>query len=401
MKAFFSAVLALAVCVPTLRAQGPEADYANIYAEILEADALKDKGDWHAAHAKYAEARTALKNLHTDNPDFSTKAVKYRLNYLAERLVETSGPPTNSVSGAESSAAGTLTQSSEPVEMKMKWEVGKRYEQRMEMTQASAVTIPGSPQAVQQETKQTQDYAVTVQKERDGGGRELEMEVLGMKLTTKAAGNTVLAFDSTKSDDAGNPAAPMLRKMVGMRLKLLTDGSGKIESVEGLQEAMDRITSGASAMEKGMIQGMMSEDNIKEMYSAALGLPDKTVKPGDSWPLKIEVALGPLGTLVMNSQYTFKGWDQHNDHKCALLEFTGTLSAADTGAAANPMSIEGGKTSGKIWFDPALGMEIDRLTQESMTVKVTAQGQKVTTKVNAKSENKLVKITDAKEVSAQ
>jgi hypothetical protein len=401
MKAFFAAMLALAVCVPSLRAQGPEADYANIYAEIVQADALKDKGNWHAAHAKYAEARTALKNLRTDNPDFNAKAVKYRLNYLAERLAETAGPPAKTASEGENSAAGTPTQSSEPVEMKLKWEVGKRYEQRMEMTQASAVTLPGSAKPVQQETKQTQDYAVTVQKERDGGGRELEVEVLGMKLTTKAAGNTVLDFDSAKSNDAGNPAAPMLRKMVGMRLKLLTDGSGKIESVEGLQEAVDRITGGASAMEKGMIQGMMSEDNIKEMYSAALGLPDKPVKPGDSWPLKIEVALGPLGAVVMNSQYTFKGLDQHNAHKCALLEFTGTLSAADTGAADNPMSIQGGKTSGKIWFDPALGMEIDRLAQESMTVKINAQGHALTTKVNAQSENKLVKITDAKEASAQ
>ena len=56
------------------------------------------------------------------------------------------------------------------------------------------------------------------------------------------------------------------------------------------------------------------------------------------------------------------------------------------------MAIDGGKTSGKIWFDPALGMVVDSVAEEAMTVKVTAQGHSLTTKVNAKVRNKLIKI---------
>ena len=155
--------------------------------------------------------------------------------------------------------------------MKLKWELGKRYEQLMETSQASAMNLPGSPQPIQQEVKQTQNVSLTVLKETDGGGRELEMEIVGMTLSTKAGGRNVLEFDSKKPDDAANPATPILRKMVGMRVKFLTDAAGKIQSVEGFQETLDRITAGASAMEQGMIKGMFSEDNFKEMYSAAQG----------------------------------------------------------------------------------------------------------------------------------
>ncbi len=403
MRAFFTAILlTLAVYLPSVQAQGPEADYANIYALVLQGDTLNAKGDWRTAHARYAEAQAALKNLRADNPDWNLKAVKYRAKYLAEKLAETAAPPAADAGApAGESPSAAPAQTGEPVEMKLKWELGKRYEQLIETSQASAMSLPGSPQPIQQEVKQTQDVSLTVLKETDGGGRELEMEIQGMTLSTKAGGRNVLDFDSKKPDDAANPATPLLRKMVGMLVKFLTDAAGKIQSVEGFQETLDRITAGASAMEQGMIKGMFSEDNFKEMYSAAQGLPDKPVKIGETWPLKLEVALGPLGSVVMNSDYTFKNWEQHNDHKCALLQFTGTLSAADTGSAENAMAIDGGKTSGKLWFDPALGMVVDSVAEEGMTVKVTAQGHSLTTKVNAKVRNKLINISDAKPAAPQ
>ncbi len=408
MKPFFVVMLlSLLVLSPAARAvDGPEDDYAAIYGLILQGDAMSDKGDLKSAHAKYAEAQTALKKLRFDNPDWNVKAVKYRLNYLASRLEQTAvkNPPptaTNSTTNAanqSSPASADSAQAGEPVEMKVKWNVGKRYVQRMESTQATEMTLPGSPQPMKQETKQTQDVSLSVLKERDGGGRELEMEILGMALVSRAGGRDLLSFDSKKdaSDDAGNPAAPMLRKLVGARIKFLTDAGGEIESVEGLKEIFDRVTEGHSAMEQEMIKGMFSEDNFKEMYSAAQGLPDKPVKIGDTWPLKLEVSMGPLGTVILNSQYTFKGWEQHNNHKCAVLQFTGTLSAASDPGSASGMTIDNGKTSGKTWFDPALGMVIDTTAKQGMTIKVNTQGQSLTTKVNASVSNKLVEVADTK-----
>lgn len=395
-------ILTLLLLLPTARAAGPDDDYIVIYTLIEQGDTLNDNGDLKAARAKYVEAQSELKQLQTDNPGWNVKAINYRLNYLTSKLAQpaTQAASTATTSSAigSTSAAPDSAQANEPMELKLKWDLGKRYVQRMEMTQGSETALPGSPQPMKQETKQTQDVSLSVLKERDGGGRELEMEILGMMLVSKAGGRDVLSFDSKKdaSGDAGKPMAPMLRKMVGTHVKFLTDASGNIEGVEGFKEVLDRISEGSSALEQGMIKGMFSEDHFKEMYSAAQGLPDKPVKIGDTWPLKVEMALGPLGTVVLNSQYTFKGWERHNDHKSVLLEFTGVLTTGSDSGAGGGMTIENGKTSGKMWFDPALGMVIDTTAKQGMIIKVNAQGQSLTTKVNSTVSNKLVKIADLK-----
>ncbi len=403
MKSIFvGVVLALLLLLPAARAEGPDDDYVSIYALIEQGDTLNDKGDLKSARAKYAEAQSALKQLQADNPGWNVKAINYRLNYLTAKLTQpaTQASPVATANSTidASPAAPDSAQAKAPVELKLKWDLGKRYVQRMEMEQGTETALPGSPQLMKQEMKQTQDVSLSVLKEREGGGRELEMEILGMMLVSKAGSREVLSFDSKKaaSSDAGKPMAPTLRKLVGSRIKFLTDVSGKIEGVEGFKEVLDRISEGSSALEQGMIKGMFSEDNFKEMDSAAQGLPDKPVKIGDTWPIKVEMALGPLGSVVLNSQYTFKGWELHHDHKCVLLEFTGVLTAVSGPGAADGMAIDNGKTSGKMWFDPALGMVIDTVAKQGMSIKVKTQGQSFTTKVNSTVSNTLVKIADLK-----
>src|SRR5581483_8525302 len=141
---FAAAILSLLVLLPSARAEGPDDDYVSIYALIEQGDKLSDKGDVKTARAKYAEAQSALKRLRTENPDWNVKAVKYRLNYLAAKLAQTAAQAT----GGSSAASAGLVQTGEPVEMKIKWEVGKRYLQRLEMTQDSEMNLPGSPQSM-------------------------------------------------------------------------------------------------------------------------------------------------------------------------------------------------------------------------------------------------------------
>jgi hypothetical protein len=93
---------------------------------------------------------------------------------------------------------------------------------------------------------------------------------------------------------------------------------------------------------------------------------------------------------------TLKAWEQHDNHRCALFEFSGDISPKSGGDSQTiPVTIESGRISGKTWFDPALGMMIDTTTTEGMTIKVEAQGQSLTTKVNQVLVAKLVKVEDA------
>ena len=161
MKALFAICLVCSlICPPVARADDLSVDdrYVNVYALILAGDAKWNQGQSAAAVAKYSEAQTLLKSLQRDYPDWNMRVVKFRLDYLAAK--KASAPP---APRADAASGG-------PVEMKLKWEVGKRYLQSVDMSQTMDLKAPGSPDSMKQEMKQKQEIAISALKERDGGG---------------------------------------------------------------------------------------------------------------------------------------------------------------------------------------------------------------------------------------
>ena len=402
MKALLIFLIAcLAVLSPAVRAEDESVDdrYVTIYGLMLAGDAKAESGQAAAARAKYAEAQSMLKKLREDYPNWSVKVVKFRMDYLAEKAA---GPSTESTSGSSAVAApmtmATPANAGDPVEMRIKWEVGKRYLERVEMSQVMNMNMPGSAEPMKQEMKQSQDIGISALKERDGGGDELEMEFLSMTMDMKMGGTSLMSYDSKQGgqDNSGNPAAAILGKMVGSKIKFLTDPSGKVDAVEGYQEFQDRVMSGSPPEMQTMMKGLMSEDSLKQMSPSNMGLPGKPAKIGDTWPVKLEVGMGPMGRIVLNLNYTFTGWEQHDDHKCAVLEYVGDISMKPGGdeSAAGTMSIDEGKASGKTWFDPAMGMIKETAGKQDMTMKINTQGQSIATQMHQDLDTKLVEVSD-------
>ncbi|MDB6067027.1 MAG: hypothetical protein JWR26_3235 [Pedosphaera sp.] len=387
MKPIFTVLLLLMsmfALSPACRADELDDQYLAILSTIQQGDTLGEKGQWTQALVKYTEAQAALKQFQHDNPLWSAKLVKYRMTYVAGKVSEVT----------PKAASGETV---DAMEMKLKWQVGKRYLQRIETDQNTDVTMPNSAQPMKQKMKQTQDISISALKERDGGGRELLMEITGEKMESGMGGRTFLNFDSNQDlqKDAGNPAAAMLRKLVNARVTYLTGASGNVEKVEGFEEFMDRVLDKAPAEMQALMKGMFTEDSLKQMGATAQGLPDKPVKVGDTWPVKTELNMGPMGVMLLNSTFTFKRWEQHDNRKCALFESTGDISAKSAGdSQSGAMNVENGKTSSKIWFDPALGMVIDTEVHQEMSIKIDVQGQSLASKINQVINNKLVKVED-------
>jgi tetratricopeptide (TPR) repeat protein len=88
MKRFLSTITALALGVPLLaRAQGPDSQFIQIYKLIQQADVSVETGQPRIAREGYLEAQKALQQLQASSPGWNEKVVKFRLNYLAEKLV--------------------------------------------------------------------------------------------------------------------------------------------------------------------------------------------------------------------------------------------------------------------------------------------------------------------------
>ena len=284
-----------------------------------------------------------------------------------------------------------------PTELKVKWIVGKQYHEQMTMDQDMEFTVPGNSQPMQQQMEVTQEFSLSVLKARPEGGAEVEMKFVSQKMSSKMGGRELMSFDSTAdpSNDGANPMAPTLRKITGAHVKFLMDAEGKVEKVDDYDEFMKHISAGASPQSEMMISGMFSEDTLKQFASHSQGLPEKPVNVGDTWPSHLEISAGPMGTMKMDMKYKLAGWEQHDGHNCALLTFTGDVtSKVGTNKSAMSMTIEKGVISGKNWFDPALGTTMESDADQSMSMKISMQGQKSDSKMKQKILTKLTGMSD-------
>ncbi len=79
-------MLLLLLSVSLVHAEGPDQEYIRIYNLIIHADSMTEKGETRAAAEQYREAETALKKLNSIYPQWNEVVVKFRLDYLAQKL---------------------------------------------------------------------------------------------------------------------------------------------------------------------------------------------------------------------------------------------------------------------------------------------------------------------------
>jgi hypothetical protein len=221
-----------------------------------------------------------------------------------------------------------------------------------------------------------------VLKETPGGGHEVEMEYLSAKMFMAMRGKTLLDYDSEKKveNDKANPMvgqmADMFGKIIGAKIQYFLDASNEVERIEGVDEMMNRLSSGGKADPGAEMfkSSMFSKDHFKQMMAANRLMPPKPVQLGDSWPATQNYDMGPLGKLVLDFDCTLQGWEMHGKRNCARIEFQGTAKSVP-GTNANPtgmsMTILDGSFSGVSWFDPELGITIDMTMNQDMKMAMT------------------------------
>ena len=99
-------------------------------------------------------------------------------------------------------ASGALVAAEEPVDLKPTWKVGQRIVQQTKTTQTQKIALANAAVPMQQKTEQVQDYALRVERERPGGGYEIAMEILGMRVETKMGEQSIMKYDSKTDSGA-------------------------------------------------------------------------------------------------------------------------------------------------------------------------------------------------------
>jgi hypothetical protein len=277
-----------------------------------------------------------------------------------------------------------------------KWPVGKRFLVHSETVVELEAVNPVNQQPIKTEDSSTQDTAFAVLKAREGGGAEVELEIVSMKKDARTGGKQTVSFDP-KNDpkmERNNPTAAMFRKFIGAKLKLQTAADGRIEKVDGLPQLQSRLAAGSVPMVQMMLRGMVNEEAIKNWDTLHLGLAEKPVKVGDKWESKREFPFG-ITKFTLTTTNTFKGWEERDKKKVAKIEIAGVMAGKE-GAPAGAISVGPGATvTGTVYCDPALGVVVegDSTLQFSINVPLP-NGQTNTSKTKTKITSKLTEVSD-------
>lgn len=298
-------------------------------------------------------------------------------------------PAASSANGG--SAAG-------PVDLKIKWQTGKKYDMEMALNQSSDINVPNQP--IHQELKLTQDFHYSPLKDLDNGGHQVEMEFDRQNFDLNQNGKELLNFDSTQNTpiDKSSPVASVaaaMRAMLGVPLDYTLAADGTVEKIDGLDSLMSRITAAVPDQRQRVSLGQLyDEDTLKQYGSLTQSLPDHPVNIGDTWSSSHDVN-NPTGVMTVDSTYTFKDWEQHNGHNCVHLLISGdvktkTASAATTGAVVN---IKKGTVTGDAWFDPDLGMFVDINSDQDITMDIQTRNMALTQRQKQNVEMSLVDVS--------
>jgi hypothetical protein len=262
-----------------------------------------------------------------------------------------------------------------PVELKLKWPLGEHVVYEMTMKMNSEFTVPGQSTPMKQEMTMGQEYGLTVFKALPDGGHEVEMEFLNARMKMGMGGKTMMDYDSRKKSSAekADPVGDIFGKIVGAKIQYFLNASNEVDRLEGINELMQRLSSGPQAAALAPLKSMFSDGYFKQMMSQNRFVPPKPVQPGDTWPVQMEFPMGGIGTMGLDYKFTFQSWEKHGLRECARLEFEGTIkNKPDLDQKANPsgMSIGNldGTTSGTSWFDPELGIIIDTTMNQDISM---------------------------------
>jgi RNA polymerase sigma factor (sigma-70 family) len=296
----------------------------------------------------------------------------------------------------EIATTGGSTAGRGPIEMRVKWQAGKKYVMHREDTQTTETKQPNQPKPLKQVQKETEDYNYSLVKELDNGGRQLQLEFEGLTMEFNDGERKISSADSTQdpAEDARNPAGARLRKMVGARLQYFVNANGKVEKMEGYPELLNRVA-GENPKEQAAFRNLFNEKVLEKFGSFAEDMtPRQGVKLGDIWAIHLEEPSG-AGTLNMDLKCTFKNWEQHAERKCMQINFTGTVTPqAAPNTASLPVKIEKGRLSGEMWFDPELGMIVEIAIDADGDLKINQRGQTLTVPLNEKTRFALVDVED-------
>ena len=277
-----------------------------------------------------------------------------------------SGPRDGKITGSSSDP---------PVTFLAQWGVSNRYVFHSEVTTSTQIPRQGVSKMAPQESTLGLDYVISVGNTRSNGARALELEITSVQFEASMSGTTLISYDSMNKviGTDGNPMAERLEQIIGAKITFQVSASNRISNVKGITEITDKLYSGGNARAQSFVRRLFTPQYLRHLIDLTF-VPSDPVRVNDKWPGQMTLNPGPLiGSLTADVTYTFRGWQSHDQRKCALVEFSGTVKPRPVPGNSKNISstFENGTITGKSWFDPELGMVVESASDQTASSKGT------------------------------
>lgn len=222
--------------------------------------------------------------------------------------------------------------------------------------------------------------------------QDMEQTIVESFKVVKVDGSKVILerkIESVKMKSAGPGAEEgekVAKKMEGCTFTItLTPKNREVNKVGGVEELQQKVV-GDNPLLKMMMSSILSEDALRHGISDTFlaYLPPGPVKEGDKWKSKSKLSLGPVGSLVMEGEFTYKGKANEGGKKLDRIDGTWTIaySPPKEDGGAMPFKITKGniraeKATGTYLFDAEAGRLVSRAFNMRMkgTMSISAGGQ--------------------------
>ena len=235
------AILALLlVFTGSALAAGSDEQYLDIYNEILQADSLQHNGHSDAAALRYLQAQTDLQKLQSDHPTWNPDIVKYRLDYLADKLQALAKylPATNAAPATVTSPTAQQPATAAEASVAALEQQNASYQEQIRSLSVANTDLQGKlkealsvqPAAVSPaEMAKAQAKIVALQKEKDLLTVALEQE----KINAAAANEQSVAEERKK----GQAELAVAKEAEAAAEKKLADATRELEDLKAARAA--------------------------------------------------------------------------------------------------------------------------------------------------------------------
>jgi hypothetical protein len=256
----------------------------------------------------------------------------------------------------------------EKIELTWKFQKGQKLEYVQKNTSATSRNIPGKGEMKQsgmQETGMVQE--VTEIDEKGVATVQLKYSYVKVKPEGPQGDRN---FDSTDKESLEKAKKEeMWKRYVGMLEKPFSfkiDRNGTVLEVKGFTEMIKEMSKdNPRAQEIGKV--MFGDEAVKKMLQTYYLLPKEKVGKGDSWTTTSEIPLGPMGTMKIESKFTFEGMEKLGERQCAKMKSEVTKLSLE-GGMGGMFTISKPEGSGTYYFDTANGILVKMESKMTYTM---------------------------------